>query len=159
MACIQDYYHENLWIPNGSNQPNQSQLGLHHGPCSSSLSSKERNRSHISTYRPIHISYTQWPWNHASLLPTTHQTTTSLPWTASRNITHNLLDSNVEQLRLELGIDSSNGDWHTDETLCYLTPSWLRDLLHFCSNHNITLQDDLPTIPTRTTHLTFNAVD
>ena len=70
--------------------------------------------------------------------------------TANLNITHNLLTTNVEQLRLELGIDSSNGNWHTEQSSPYLTTCWIKDLFCFCSKHNITLQDDCTSLTLRT---------
>ena len=70
--------------------------------------------------------------------------------TANQNITHNLLNSNVEQLRLELGIDSSNSNWQTSQSAPYLTSCWLKDLFSFCADHNLTLQDDCTPLTLRT---------
>ena len=75
--------------------------------------------------------------------------------TVNSNITHNLLDSNVEQLRLDLGIDSSSGNWHFPQASHYLTPCWMNDLFHFCSDHNICLKDNCTPLTLRTTQDRF----
>ena len=72
----------------------------------------------------------------------------------TKSITKNLLHTNTEQLRLELGFNS-HGYWHTPSTKAYLTPSWTRDLFSFCDNHSIQLIDNCATLSLRTTNDRF----
>ena len=152
MACLQDYYHETFEYPMEAINLTKANWDYIRAPVLKVCLPK----SGIVCTFSCTVLYVSPTHNGLGIMHPYHQQHIKqlhlcLEQNASRNITHNLLDSNVEQLRLELGIDSSNGLWHTDKTLCYLTPCWLRDLLHFCNNHNITLQDNCPTIPTRTT--------
>ena len=91
-------------------------------------------------YSPI--SYSGFGIMHPYYLQQIKHIHVCMEQTANLNITHNRLTTNVEQLRLELGIDSSNGNWHTEQSSPYLSTCWIKDLFCFCSEHNIRLQDD-----------------
>ena len=79
---------------------------------------------------------------------------TCLEQTSTPSITNNLIHTNTEQLRLELGFNT-NGNWFTPTTKTYLTPSWIRDLFTFCDSHNIQLLDNCAKLPLRTTNDRF----
>ena len=79
---------------------------------------------------------------------------TCMEQTIQESITNNLLRSNTEQLRLELGFNPDDS-WHTDDTKSYLTPSWLRDLFTFCDSNDLYLQDDCPSLTLWTTNDQF----
>ena len=79
---------------------------------------------------------------------------TCLEQTSTPSITNNLIHTNTQQLRLELGFNT-NGNWFTSTTKAYLTPSWIRDLFTFCDSHNIQLLDNCANLPLCTTNDRF----
>lgn len=66
--------------------------------------------------------------------------------TLKPSITSDLLKSIVEQLRLEIGIPCHDGCWQLDIFGHCLTDCWFRDLLLFCEDEEITIQDTEPTV-------------
>ena len=67
------------------------------------------------------------------------------------SITSDLLVATLEQLRLESGLPCLDGDWQIDLSCAWLTNCWLKDLLTFCGNKDITIQDTCPTLRPYTT--------
>ena len=65
----------------------------------------------------------------------------ALKETIKPTITANLLTAAMEQLRLESGLPRANGEWHLSDTALCLTPCWIKDLLLFCDDNEITIQD------------------
>ena len=55
------------------------------------------------------------------------------------SITSDLLVATLEQLRLESGLPCLDGDWQIDLSCAWLTNCWLKDLLTFCGNEDITI--------------------
>lgn len=60
------------------------------------------------------------------------------------SITSDLLKSNIEQLRLELGLPGTN--WNLDIGDGWRTDGWLNSLLQFCSAEGIEIHDKQPTL-------------
>ena len=79
---------------------------------------------------------------------------TCLEQTTTQSITRNLIHTNTEQLRLELGFNT-NGNWFTSNTKSYLTPSWIRDLFTFCDSHSIQLLDNCAALSLQTNNDRF----
>ena len=66
-------------------------------------------------------------------------------------ITAELLTATMEQLKLEIRIPCENGEWNLPTFGQCLTNSWLKDLLLFCNNKGIILQDTTPNLDLCTT--------
>ena len=79
---------------------------------------------------------------------------TCLEQSVIKSITKNLIHTNTEQLRLELGFNTQ-GYWFTPNTKAYLTPSWTRNLFAFCDEYSIQLIDTCSTLSLRTTNDRF----
>jgi hypothetical protein len=67
--------------------------------------------------------------------------------TLTPSITSDLLRSTIEQLKLEIGIPCQDGDWQLTIFSPCLTNCWLRDLLIFCEEEEISLVDTSPFPP------------
>jgi hypothetical protein len=67
--------------------------------------------------------------------------------TLTPSITSDLLKSTIEQLKLEIGIPCQDGDWKLSTFSPCLTNGWLRDLLIFCEEEEISLVDTSPFPP------------
>lgn len=66
--------------------------------------------------------------------------------TLQPSITSDLLKSIVEQLRLELGLPGSDGNWQLNVFAPCLTHGWFLDLLQFCEDEDIAILDDCPSL-------------
>ena len=67
------------------------------------------------------------------------------------SITSNLLQATTEQLKLEIGIPCTDGNWQLPAFHKCLTNCWMKDLLLFCDDHDITLHDTCATLEKLTT--------
>ena len=93
----------------------------------------------------MHPYYTQY-FRHLDLV---------LKETITPSITSNLLYATTEQLRLEIGIPCENGEWQLSDFNRCLTDSWMKELLLFCEDHDITIQDTCATLEKQTTNDLF----
>lgn len=75
--------------------------------------------------------------------------------TLQPSITADLLKAILEQLRLEIGIPCINGNWQLDVFGPCLTNCWFVDLLQFCEDEDIAIQDKGPTLPLMSTNDAF----
>ena len=64
-----------------------------------------------------------------------------MEYRTANNITGQLLRSNIEQLKMELGINIKEYGWRSEHTKAYMTESWLTSLIKFCESRNIELQE------------------
>ena len=62
--------------------------------------------------------------------------------TLKPSITSHLLNSTLEQMRLEVGLPGD--DWMMDQSYAWTTACWLRELLLFCEQEDLSLQDTAP---------------
>lgn len=72
--------------------------------------------------------------------------------TLQTSITSDLIFSILEQLRLEIGLPNDQGNWQLDTFSSCLTNCWFLDLLLFCEDEGITIQDTGPTLSLHTTN-------
>ena len=69
------------------------------------------------------------------------------------SITSNLLNATLEHLGLETGLP--NDDWMIPKSYSWMTPCWLRELLLFCTQEDLSIHDTLPRLAPFTTDDVF----
>jgi hypothetical protein len=68
--------------------------------------------------------------------------------TSMPSITGDLLRANMEQLRLEVGLGGSLGDWSYSRYGTLATNCWIQTLWNFCSNNEVAIHDNCPHLET-----------
>ena len=91
------------------------------------------------------------PWHnqHLSQLQVVLQET-NLP-----SITGDLIRASLEQIRLELGLSGRSDQLQWSVIDCLATNCWLKDLLQYAANHDLCIEDTLPTLRTYRAHDQF----
>jgi hypothetical protein len=67
------------------------------------------------------------------------------------SITENLTAAITEQLRLELGINNTDGTWQIHKSRAWMTTCWFKPLLQFCHTHDLSIHDTSPLLEPLTT--------
>ena len=70
--------------------------------------------------------------------------------TLDEGIPQDLLRSNIEQLRLLIGVTEHQGDWFIPKLSTIIPPCWLKDLLTFCQDKQIEIDDPFAQIESNT---------
>jgi hypothetical protein len=60
------------------------------------------------------------------------------------SITANLTAAITEQLRLELGINNTDGTWQIHKSRAWMTTCWFKPLLQFCYDQDLSIHDTSP---------------